>query len=265
MKSQAIIFSALLVLAAATPSKAAAPEFTQTFPAFPDEAWPGSNANPDVAPDGPVFGPEGPRASERHQAETPSPRTRKPPSSDAKAADKAEALKKAMAPHPSHSALRRQMLDALFARLAAAGSPEEAHVIATTIEKVWAKSDSDTADLLMQRAGAAMLARQFPLALQLFDKIIQLRPTWTEAWNKRATVRFLGDDMDGAMADIEQVLKLEPRHFGALSGMGFIMQKEGLDKGALAAFRRALEIYPQQPEIKSLVEKLEVDVEGRGI
>ena len=99
--------------------------------------------------------------------------------------------------------------------------------------------------LTMQRASAAVSARQFPLALELFDKIVLLRPTWAEAWNKRATVRFLGDDMDGAMEDIEQVLKLEPRHFGALTGMGFIMQKEGLDKGALAAFRK--EKFPIVP------------------
>jgi tetratricopeptide (TPR) repeat protein len=276
MRSQAVALCTLLVFTAATPSKAAAPELTQNFPAFPNdafpnEAWPTPGATPDLVPDGPAFGPEGPRPPTQRKAETATPKTRKNASSSEAKTDsemnaaKAEALKKAMAPHPSHAALRGQMLDVLFKRLAAAGDPEEAQAVMAAIEKIWAKSDSDTADLLMQRASAAMSARQFPLALELFDKIILLRPTWAEAWNKRATVRFLGDDMDGAMEDIEQVLKLEPRHFGALTGMGFIMQKEGLDKGALAAFRKALELNPQQPEIKSKVEKLTVDVEGRGI
>jgi len=67
------------------------------------------------------------------------------------------------------------------------------------------------------------------------------------------------------MADIDEVLKREPRHFGALTGMGMILQKAGLDKRALEIFRKVLAIYPHQPEIEKIVEKLTLQVEGRDI
>jgi len=170
-----------------------------------------------------------------------------------------------MSPHPSNAALREQALTSLFKRLAAAGDPDEAHPVALAIGQIWGHSQSDTADLLMERATAAMMAHQYPLALSLLDNVITLEPTWAEAWNKRATVRYLGDDMEGSVADIEQVLKIEPRHFGALAGLGLILQKEGLNKSALAAFRKALAIYPQQPELHTVVDKLTLEVEGRDL
>ena len=69
----------------------------------------------------------------------------------------------------------------------------------------------------------------------------------------------------GFLTDIREVLKLEPRHFGALAGMGLILQREGLDKSALVVYRKALTLNPQQPELHSLVEKLTLEVEGRDI
>ena len=78
-------------------------------------------------------------------------------------------------------------------------------------------------------------------------------------------MRFLSRDFDGAMADIDKVMKLEPRHFGALTGMGVILQQEGLDKRALQVFNKALEIYPAQPDLKDTVDKLTLDVNGRDI
>ena len=156
----------------------------------------------------------------------------------------AKQLKQALAPKPAPEAMRKQMLDALFVRLRNAGDPGDAQRIAASIERVWLQSDSDTANLLMQRATVSMQARQYPLALSLFDKLVALEPDWAEAWNQRATTRFLAGDTDGAMADINQVMKLEPRHFGALAGMGMILQGAGLDKSALEIFKKALGIYP---------------------
>ncbi len=117
----------------------------------------------------------------------------------------------------------------------------------------------------MQRATVSMQARQYPLALSLLDKLVAVEPDWAEAWNQRATTRFLTGDMDGAMADIERAIKLEPRHFGALVGMGMILQRAGLEKSALEIFKKALEIYPLAPDIQKLVEKLTLEVEGQGI
>jgi tetratricopeptide (TPR) repeat protein len=177
----------------------------------------------------------------------------------------AEELKKGLAPKPAPEELRKQQLDALFAQLRDARNPEEAKHIALSVERLWLQSSSDTAILLMQRATASMEAQQYPLALSLLDKLVAWEPDWAEAWNQRATVKFIIGDLDGAMADINQVLKLEPRHFGALTGMGMILQREGFDKRALEIFNQALAIYPLAPEIKKLVEKLTHEVEGRDI
>jgi tetratricopeptide (TPR) repeat protein len=177
----------------------------------------------------------------------------------------AKRLKQALAPKPAPEAMRKQMLDDLFVRLRNAGDSGDAQRIAASIERVWLQSDSDTANLLMQRATVSMQARQYPLALLLFDKLVALEPDWAEAWNQRATTRLLAGDTDGAMADINQVMKLEPRHFGALAGMGMILQGAGLDKRALEIFKKALGIYPLEPNIQKLVERLTLEVEGQGI
>lgn len=177
----------------------------------------------------------------------------------------AERLKQALAPRPSPQAVRKQMLDALFVRLRNASGQGDAHRFAAAIERVWLQSDSDTANLLMQRAAVSMRARQYPLALSLFDKLVAVEPDWAEAWNQRATTRFLAGDTNGAMADINRVLKLEPRHFGALAGMGMILQGAGLEKSALEIFKKALGIYPLEPNIQKLVEKLMLEIDGQDI
>ena len=177
----------------------------------------------------------------------------------------AEQLKKALAPKPTPEAMRKQMLKGLFDRLRNAGDQGDAQRIAASIERVWLQSDSDTAILLLQRATVSMQAGNYPLALSLFDKLVVVEPDWAEAWNQRATTRFLAGDTDGAMADINKVIKLEPRHFGALAGMGMILQGAGLDKSALAIFNKALRIYPLEPDIRKLAEKLTLEVEGQDI
>jgi tetratricopeptide (TPR) repeat protein len=186
------------------------------------------------------------------------------PQEKAKAA-KAEALKRAMAPQKTHAEIRGEMLDALFKHLGKAADAEEAEAISAAIEKVWLQSDSATANLLMQRGLAAMEAKHLPLALTVFDRLLQLQPGWSEAWEKRATTRLLGGDLDGAVADMHQALKLEPRQFSALAALGLVLHKQGLKKEALEAMRKSLAIDPQQPQIKDIVDKLSVEVEGRDI
>lgn len=180
-------------------------------------------------------------------------------------ASQAGQLKRALAPKPPPEALRKQVLDALFVRLRQAGDPEEARQVAESIERLWLNSPSDTANLLMQRATASAQAQQYELALSLLDKLVLLNPDWAEAWNQRATARFLTGDLDGAMADINQVVKLEPRHFAALAGMGVILQGAGLDKSALEIFNKVLALYPLEPEVKILVQKLMLEIEGEDI
>ncbi len=178
---------------------------------------------------------------------------------------RAEALKKAMAPRPDPAVLRRETLDKLLAQLATERDPDSAKRLAETIETAWLRSGSDTADLLMQRALASLDGRKYPLALELLDKIVVLEPAWVEAWSRRATARLQAADTDGAMADIDQVLKLEPRHFGALAMMGTILEQAGFERRALEVFRRALAVFPMQPLLQDHIDRLEIAVDGRGI
>lgn len=154
-------------------------------------------------------------------------------------------------------------LDRLFERLAAAKSPEEAKGIANLIQRRWARSGSDTADLLMTRAQEAMKAREWPLAIELLDRVITLQPGWAEGWNQRANALLLQGDPIRSMLDIGEALKREPRHFGAMMGLGTILRQQGDDKRAMVAYRRALEIYPLLEPVKDAVESLKIEVDGR--
>lgn len=160
---------------------------------------------------------------------------------------------------------RAESLDALFGRLAKTKDPDEATGIASLIQRMWMESGSNTADLLMARAMAAMGNDNHVVARALLDKIVNLRPTWVEGWNKRATLRFLDEDDAGSMEDISHALALEPRHFGAISGLGFILKRNGQEKAALKALRRAEEIYPESPGIRKAVDELVPSVEGRDL
>ena len=95
--------------------------------------------------------------------------------------------------------------------------------------------------------------------------MIELRPDYVEAWNRRATLHFANKDYGKSLADIRQVLAREPRHFGALSGLGVIMQEFGEDKLALEAFRRALAVNPHLQKMPDFVKTLTEKVEGRDI
>ena len=137
--------------------------------------------------------------------------------------------------------------------------------IASLIERRWAHSGSDTADLLMARAGEAIGAKNYPLAVEILDRVIVLEPGWAEAWNRRATTFYLLDDPVSAMADIRQVLAREPRHFGAWAGLGHIYMSTGDKKRAVEAYRRALAIHPHLSSVKTIVERTAPEVEGRDL
>lgn len=160
---------------------------------------------------------------------------------------------------------REQALDELFARLKATQDEDEAKGIAGAIERVFMQSGSDTADLLMGRAMRAFHAEKKDAAEKLIDSVIAVEPDWAEAWNKRATIRFMNEDYYGAMADIAEVLKREPRHFGALAGMGFMLERMERKPAALRVLRRAAEVHPQMESVKRLIQKLTVEVDGRDI
>ena len=166
---------------------------------------------------------------------------------------------------PKVGADRTRGLDFLFGALKAAPDEASAKHVEARIWAIWMQTPSDTAALLMLRAKAAMEAQQTNVALKLLDSVIKLRPDYVEGWNRRATLYYLQNDYAHSLADIQQVLIREPRHFGALAGLGMIMQDIGNDKRALDAFRRALAINPHLEKVPELVKSLSEKVDGRDI
>jgi tetratricopeptide (TPR) repeat protein len=156
-------------------------------------------------------------------------------------------------------------LDTLFSALKLAPDDTMARAIESRIWAVWMVSGSDTCNLLMDRVRAATDAKDYDLALKLLDAIIEIKPNYVEAWNRRATIYYLKDDYAHAIADIAEVLAREPRHFGALSGLGMMLQELGDDKDALNAYRRALAVDPHLEHIPDVVKTLSEKVEGRNI
>jgi tetratricopeptide (TPR) repeat protein len=194
-------------------------------------------------------GPSVARAQEAHPPQAQPPQPVEPP---------------AKLPRPQRGD-RTQNLEFLFGALKAAPDTETAKAIEERIWALWFVSGSDTADLLMTRVKTAVEAKELDLAIELLDSIVEIKPDYVEAWNRRATVYFMKKDYGRSLADIRQVLAREPRHFGALSGLGLIMQELGEEKRALEVFRRALAVHPHLERIPDVVKVLTEKVEGRDI
>jgi tetratricopeptide (TPR) repeat protein len=160
---------------------------------------------------------------------------------------------------------RNRNLDFLFGALKAAPDDASAKAVEDRIWAVWTGAGNETTNLLMSRAKKAADDKEYDLAVRMLSAIIEIKPDFMEAWNRRATVYFLKKDYVNAMADIAKVLEREPRHFGALSGLGLIMQEVGDDKHALEAYRKAVEIYPRLKGMDDKIKTLKEKVEGRTI
>jgi tetratricopeptide (TPR) repeat protein len=160
---------------------------------------------------------------------------------------------------------RTQNLDFLFGALKVAPDDDSAKAIADRIWGVWIGAGGDTTNLLISRVRSAIESKDLDLAIQLLDSIIEFKPEYVEGWNQRATVYYMKKDYTHALADLAQVLGREPRHFGALFGVGAIMQEFGDDRRALEVYRRALDIDPHMKRVPDLVKTLSEKVEGRDI
>jgi tetratricopeptide (TPR) repeat protein len=156
-------------------------------------------------------------------------------------------------------------IDFLFGALKAAPDETSAKAIEDRIWAHWLASGSDTVNLLMTRVKTAVDKEDYDLAIRMLDAIIEIRPEYSEAWNRRATVFYLQKDYSSALSDLRQALRREPRHFAALAGMGMIMQEIGEEKSALDAFRAALAVHPQLKGMADKVRSLTDTVEGRPI
>jgi tetratricopeptide (TPR) repeat protein len=160
---------------------------------------------------------------------------------------------------------RTKNLDFLFEALKIAPDATSAKHIEDRIWALWVSAGGDTATELMRRVKVATESQSVDLALQLLDKIVEIKPDYVEGWNRRATLHYMKKDYSRSLADLRQVLVREPRHFGAMAGLGLIMQELGDDKRALDVYRRLIAIHPHMPRIPDLVKTLKEKVEGRDI
>jgi tetratricopeptide (TPR) repeat protein len=154
-------------------------------------------------------------------------------------------------------------LDELFAQLEAAPDAAVAAPIEQAIWVEWSDSGSPTVNVLLERATAAETAGDAELAGRFLDQASDLAPEYAEPWNRRANLAYRAEDYRGAIAAIQETLKREPRHFGALAGLGLIYEELGQQRAALEAFRAALAIHPHYETARQGVRRLEPRVDGR--
>ncbi len=156
-------------------------------------------------------------------------------------------------------------LDDLFEQLAVEKNERRAEMLQDAIWEAWLDAESPSVNLMMERSLVALDGDDMPTALSLLNAIVDLRPDYAEGWNKRATLFFLMEDYDQSMADIQKTLELEPRHFGALTGLSSILSAYGEYEKALEAYQEALKINPFLPDSKERLQTLTKKVEGQKI
>jgi tetratricopeptide (TPR) repeat protein len=165
----------------------------------------------------------------------------------------------------SAPAPRAKIIDDLFVRLAQAPDASSAEPIRALIERVWAHSDSSTADLLMARAESALKSGLAAPATALLDRIVALYPDWSLGWRRRAQSAVARGDSDAAMLDLDRALQAEPRDFIAMGELAELLRAKRQDGAALDLMRRALALDPHNTSLREETEQLQREVEGREI
>jgi len=156
-------------------------------------------------------------------------------------------------------------LDKLFQQLKAAGNVVESQPIEEKIWEIWMQSGDQNVDALMAIGVSALNDQDYAQAYRAFDRIVELAPNFAEGWNKRATTLYLLGRYDESIKDIGKTLALEPRHFGALSGLGLCNIEINKEKEALDAFEKALAINPNMPAIKQDADEVKKSLAAKSI
>ncbi len=150
----------------------------------------------------------------------------------------------------------------LFVALHSTQSPGWAQYLEQTIWGIWTETADPETNRLMEKGLTAMAGDEAQAALAAFNDVVKRQPNYAEGWNKRATVEYLLNQFDASIADILHTLQLEPRHFGALSGLGGIYLAQGNKEAALKAFSAALAIDPHLDGVQEQVDRLKREVNG---
>lgn len=155
-------------------------------------------------------------------------------------------------------------LDALYDRLATA-SEQEAPRLEAEIEGEWQRSGSASMDLLLQRGQDALAAGDTAAAIDHFSAAIDHAPDFAEAYNSRAAAFFQEGDFGPAITDIGQVLRLDPRHFTAITGLALMLEEMDRPREAIEAYRAALAIHPHLPGVRDSIDRLTAETDGQEI
>tara|TARA_R110001606_G_C15236156_1_gene635690 strand:- start:21 stop:599 length:579 start_codon:yes stop_codon:yes gene_type:complete len=155
--------------------------------------------------------------------------------------------------------------DEMFEKLHNAPSESEANDVAQDIWASWMDSGSPTVDMIMQRAVDAQTVGDYETARAFYDRAILIAPDYAEAWSRRAGLFLNDENFPEALRDLNEALRLEPRHFGAWAGLGIMMEAMGAEKEALEAYRQALAIYPFMTQAMQAEKRLSKVAEGQGL
>ena len=166
---------------------------------------------------------------------------------------------------PAVADQRDEKLPTLFSKLASSTDLSVANKLASDIWSVWLHHDDAEVARFMTIGISAMNQRNLEVAYNAFDHVVGMAPDFAEGWNKRATVNFMLDRVDASMRDIERTLALEPRHFGALSGMGLIFDTIGNPGAAADAWEKALGVHPHIQGARKRIKDLRRQQRGRPI
>ena len=154
-------------------------------------------------------------------------------------------------------ASRSDQLDKLFGELHQASTARDPNKIIADIWQIWGSNNSATAELLIREGTAAMNAHEYDAAEKVLIQLIESYPDYAEGWNKRATLYFMEGRFDASLTDIQHVLDLEPRHFGALAGKAAILRAQGKNREAMGVLHETLIINPHMDSVKMAIKELE--------
>jgi len=162
---------------------------------------------------------------------------------------------------PSQADQTDARLDDLFGQLTQTSDVSVANQLTSEIWTIWIETDSPDSQKIMQQGIDAMGQRDLKKALEIYDDLIVKEPDFAEAWNKRATVHYMLGNISQSAEDVKKTLELEPRHFGALSGLGLLYMATGKPKAALTAFEEALVVNPHLSGPKNNIKSLRLQIE----
>ncbi len=168
-------------------------------------------------------------------------------------------------PAPAYADQTDERLEELFNSLGETEDLFEAQEVQLQISNIWQDSNSASIELLLSRSISAINEQDYDTARTHLDDIVDLAPEFAEGWNQRAILNFVTYRYEEAILDIQKTVLLEPRHYGAWSGLGQIFESVGNERAALEAYRHALSLNPYLEGTERAIKSLERDVEGRGI